>query len=130
MLIDTHVLIWVLRQEYDRFGLLSTAKLNSESLVVSVAVLAEIELKRRKGKLDIPTASAVAKILESSNTRILALQPKHIAQIPPIQTTGHKDPFDLFLTAQAIAENLPLLTQDGQLLKVQHSGFQVFDCRL
>ena len=52
--------------------------------------------------------------LDQLAARPLALRPEHVAELytlPPL----HKDPFDRILIAQATAEELTLITTDGEI---------------
>ncbi len=73
-------------------------------------------LKHRKGKLNAEPS------VVDTNMRGLSVYPipivvSHIRALATLEThgstTGHKDPFDRLIAAQAIVENLPLVTADA-----------------
>lgn len=86
------------------------------NLWLSAASSWEIGIKWALGKLPLPEppASYVPRCLERQGVRGLAIEHRHA-----LMTTGlpshHRDPFDRMLIAQALAENLVLLTADRQL---------------
>ncbi len=110
-LLDTHILIWWL---YDHPNLASIfrdciADPNNE-IVVSVASMWEIEIKRNLGKLTIDENYFQA--IEEEDFTILPIFASHtlaLRNLPDI----HKDPFDRILIAQAQCEKLTIMTQDA-----------------
>ncbi len=48
--------------------------------------------------------------------QLLSITPSHINQVDqlPFPDNGHRDPFDRLLIAQAITENLTLLSSDAK----------------
>ena len=114
-LLDTHIFIWWL---YDDPKLPQRHKeliTDGENLIyVSVASLWEIEIKRALGNLTIDPDCL--DLIETEGFKTLNIQKDHIKglrDLPPL----HKDPFDRMLIAQAMAENLILLTVDKKILQ-------------
>ena len=110
-LLDTHILIWWL---YDHPNLDSTFRDSicdpNNEIVVSVASIWEIEIKRNLGKLTIDANYFQA--IEKEDFIILPIFASHtlaLRNLPDI----HKDPFDRILIAQAQCEKLILMTQDA-----------------
>ena len=83
-----------------------------ETLVVSVASLWEIVVKCGVGGIRIANpARSLPDWLAGLGARVLPVEAVHayaVYGLPPV----HRDPFDRLLVAQAIAEDLPLLTGD------------------
>ena len=83
-----------------------------ETLVLSVASLWEIMIKCGLGGLRIANpARTLPDWVAALGARVLGVEAAHaysLHGLPPI----HRDPFDRMLVAQAMAENLPLLTSD------------------
>ncbi len=82
--------------------------------VLSLVSLWEIQLKLQIGKLQLnqPLDFVVAEQQRVNGLRPLPLAAEHIyglSQLP----FHHKDPFDRLLIAQAIYENLPLMSVDN-----------------
>jgi PIN domain nuclease of toxin-antitoxin system len=90
-----------------------------EGQVIYVSVISywEVLLKSMKGALDVGDPRRWwADALDQLAARPLPLRPEHAAHLydlPPI----HKDPFDRMLIAQAMAENLELVSTDREIPK-------------
>ncbi len=83
--------------------------------ILSVVTYWEVSIKSMKGNLNVgdPRIWWLDALDEFAATPLL-LRPQHIGGIqalPPI----HKDPFDRVLIAQAIAEDLALVSADSQI---------------
>lgn len=92
---------------------------------LSVVVYWEVLLKTMKGALDVgdPRTWWLDAIDQLAATP-LVLRPEHVSEVsalPPI----HKDPFDRVLVAQAIVEDLTLLTTDGEIPRYASDRFRV-----
>jgi len=120
ILLDTQILLW---------SFFDTKKLTKEiaeiiSLevnqhYVSFASLFEIAIKVNIGKLKIP--NSFFEKIEICGYNILDLNPLHLAEYIKLPPT-HKDPFDRMIIAQAISENLTILTSDSE--------FKYYQCRI
>lgn len=129
MLIDTHVLIWLLENELGKLGDHALETLDAQPITISMASLIEMEVKKRKGKLDMPKTEAIAATLQAQNIDVLGILTPHISAMPGLDVTPHADPFDLLLMGQAIAEGLPLLTCDARILETVQPGLRLVDGR-
>ena len=117
ILLDTHTLLWA---AFDEDALSPRARRLIQSpkneIIVSAASAWEVATKYRLGKLDF--AQDLAKNFVSEVTMagylLLAITPEH-AQRAGLLPGEHKDPFDRMLAAQAIHEDMPLLSNDPQL---------------
>ena len=109
LLLDTHVLLWLLAGEQRRFGPDTLQALRDRAAVVSAATVWEIAIKRRLGKLQAP--SNLVDTVAAAGLRLLsitAVHAEHVADLPDL----HRDPFDRILVAQATVENLTIITAD------------------
>lgn len=92
---------------------------------LSVAVYWEVLLKSMKGALDVGEPRTWwLDALEQLAATPLVLRPEHISEVsalPPL----HKDPFDRMLIAQAMVEDLTLLTRDGKIPRYACDRFRV-----
>lgn len=119
-LLDTHVFLWLLgspahvpeavRQDLERP--------DSELLVSAVSAM-EVATKVRLGKLEsarhlVATWSARVHDLRAQE---LDVSTEH-AILAGSMTWAHRDPFDRLLAAQALVENVTLVTSDGELSEV------------
>lgn len=109
-LIDTHVLIWWLEDQQKLSKVAhEIISIPTNEIVVSAASLWEMAIKTRLGKLRTPN-DPIERIREEAFT-LLDIQPIHAWNVRNIPT-HHQDPFDHLLIAQAIHENLPIITRD------------------
>ncbi len=120
LLLDTHVILWWMANDPALKPDARSAISEKSNLVyVSAASLWEIVLKHGLGKLHLP--EDWADVLMREPFRQLSVSWEHalaVAQLPPV----HKDPFDRFLVAQCLAEEMTLVTHDSVL---QHYGAPV-----
>lgn len=114
LLLDTHVLIWVLANEPKiPTDVAAALKLASNEVIVSAITPWEISIKVELGKLTFDAA-----FLGEFDARMKALA---FSSLPITSTHGvaagrllgrNRDPFDRMLAAQAISEGLILVTAD------------------
>ncbi len=120
-LLDSHVLLWMAPiipklspQVLDQLTLASNA------LFVSTASVAELCIKAASGKLALPfsqdddAGEAFGELLEHLGVLPLAVTLAHASRLRDLPM-HHRDPFDRLIVAQAIAENLILVTHDRTL---------------
>jgi PIN domain nuclease of toxin-antitoxin system len=85
---------------------------------VSVAGLWELADKASKGKLPEFAAitdggpSGLEDALQESSMRLLPVMPGHVVRLRHMQL-HHRDPFDRMMIAQAVAEDLTLISHDA-----------------
>ena len=113
VLIDTQTLIWFCE---DNTRLPVSVKIYMESsngLFVSMASFWEITIKTGVGKLK--TDGNIADIMDkavSKGFKILSIEREHLIVLSSLDLV-HRDPFDRIIIAQAIAENMPLVSSDN-----------------
>lgn len=115
LLLDTHALLWWLD---DNPTLTSEARESisdaHRTVYVSAVTAWEISLKKALGKLEAPDDLAAA--LSANAFQELPITIAHAnaaGQLP----NHHSDPFDRMLVAQAMIENLTLVTRDENIPK-------------
>ncbi|MDC7789665.1 type II toxin-antitoxin system VapC family toxin [Rhodoplanes sp. TEM] len=118
VLIDTHVVLALLRRSLDRQYPGIASRLVDPGTVghVSVASLWEIAIKTRLGKLELGMLlDDVAGYLEAVGLTLLPIEARHVitAAEPEPET---RDPFDRLLLAQCQVEDLRLATVDRALV--------------
>lgn len=121
LLLDTHVLLWW----RDNSPLLSrnahAAITDAQNqILISVASLWEIVIKRGLGKLRFPDDLEL--VLQEEKFGLLAITFRHL-QALEILPSVHRDPFDRMLVAQSMAEGIPLVTNDRALSTYQAAIF-------
>lgn len=110
-LIDTHVLLWWREASPLLSPLASTQIAAGENdILVSIASLWEITIKRRLGKLAF--AEDFETVLREERFELLGISFQHLRRLDALPLL-HRDPFDRLLIAQALTENVPLLTGDS-----------------
>lgn len=118
VLIDTHYVLWAAfnSKRMETWARKLMADLDNE-ILVSAASVYEISLKVRLGKL--PDAvdfesDLIANIESSLGYTLLPLEPESMMRAARFDHP-HADPFDRMIAAQAIQNNLPLLSTDPKL---------------
>ena len=113
ILIDTHLLLWWLADSPLLTGQGRALISNPQNTVfVSAVSLWEIWLKESLGKLRLPVHFEDRLKSESfESLPLTAQQARKVALLPWL----HRDPFDRVLVAQALTENLMLLTADASI---------------
>lgn len=115
-LLDTHAIIWYVSGSTE---LSQTAKdiMETKRCFFSFASLWEIAIKQAKGTLqfniDIPKLQTVLEDEEFIYLPPTEFDAEAIKALPDI----HKDPFDRLLIAQAIENNLTIVTTDSKILQ-------------
>ena len=117
LLLDTHTLLWVLRDP-ERLSIAARTALSdpSNQLGVSIATLWEITIKIGAGKLILPGSDVMllAEQLDAFRIELLPILPAHLRTLQQLPL-HHRDPFDRMLIAQAIAESMLLVSVDVQI---------------
>jgi PIN domain nuclease of toxin-antitoxin system len=114
ILLDTHALLWWMLGD-PRLSAKARAAVGAESTeaFVSAASAWEIATKVRLGRL--PEATRLTHRLPESlaeqNFKLLAISIEH-GRLGGLLATQHRDPFDRILAAQALLEDMPLVTND------------------
>mgnify|MGYP000992066257 FL=1 len=111
-LLDTHTLLWFLRDSPQlskkALGIITT----ENKVYVSIASLWEIAIKKSIGKLEFEhSIEKIAELCHEKDILILQIQPKYFDKIIKLPNI-HNDPFDRLIIAQAIIENLVIITKD------------------
>ncbi len=117
LLLDTHTLLWFLRDDPQ---LSTQAKLLIEDpknrKLVSVASCWEISIKSGLHKLDLAETSRtlLERELPRNNFELLSITLEHATAVETLPQ-HHRDPFDRLLIAQAMIEEIPLVSVDDKL---------------
>ena len=110
LILDTHIILWwmddndLLSQKYR----LAIENINNICFVSAVSVW-EISIKSAIGKRDIP--NNYLDVLLNQNFKELPVSWQHACKVRQL-SMHHKDPFDRLLIAQAIIEDLTILSVD------------------
>lgn len=117
-LLDTHAFLWFVN---DHFSLSATAKDSIEdqqSLVyLSAASIWEMAIKSSLGKLALPVSlqQFVDAHIARNEFGVLQITAEHAEEVAklPFPKSGHRDPFDRMIIAQAICHDLTIITRDA-----------------
>jgi PIN domain nuclease of toxin-antitoxin system len=118
-LLDTNTLLWLAFDEtLVSPAVLDLVQIKGSDVFVSAATAWEIATKYRLGKLDFARALAENFIprVTAAGYQLLPVSAEHALRAGRLPG-HHKDPFDRLLAAQAIHEDLTLLSNDASLDK-------------
>jgi PIN domain nuclease of toxin-antitoxin system len=89
-----------------------------EEIYLSAVTLWEISIKMRIGKVDFPGAPAdhIPRFMNKQSLRPLSVTQSHAFKVYDLPA-HHNDPFDRMLIAQALLENMTILTSDRAFKK-------------
>ena len=113
-LLDTHTLLWFISQDKKLRDTARRLILDSSSeIFLSIASLWEIAIKINIGKLalDKPFNQLFPDELDSRGIEILDITIDSLVQLTALPPY-HRDPFDRLIIAQALVENLPIISVD------------------
>jgi PIN domain nuclease of toxin-antitoxin system len=116
LLLDTHTLLWFLTGDSSLSERARDAIEDSANVAhVSAASLWEVAIKSSLGKLKLPApyVDIFPRQLDTNGVGLLPITPAHCSVLLTLPF-HHRDPFDRLLLAQAKAEGLTLVTDDGQ----------------
>ncbi|WLT40715.1 type II toxin-antitoxin system VapC family toxin (plasmid) [Synechocystis sp. B12] len=119
ILLDTHTFLWFilddpqLSPQGDR--IISD---RANTIAISPASYWEIAIKISIGKYSLPESydTFIEREIATNDFCILPILPKHTSALINLPF-HHKDPFDRLLIAQAITENIPIISNDSILDK-------------
>jgi len=112
ILIDTQSFIWFFENNSRLPSPVRVFMERSDGLVVSIASFWEITIKASLNKLVIP--ENVAGLMDKAllnGFEILPIEREHLITLSTLELI-HRDPFDRIIIAQAIAENMSLVSSD------------------
>jgi PIN domain nuclease of toxin-antitoxin system len=119
LLLDTHALLWFISNDSQ---LSVPARQNIENpehdKFVSAASLWEIAVKLSLGKVKLPRpfCEVFPRQLETNGFELLPISCAQLNQVVALPF-HHRDPFDRLLIAQALADDLTLVTRDPDFSK-------------
>jgi PIN domain nuclease of toxin-antitoxin system len=114
LLLDTHTFLWFIEGDPQ---LSATARTligtRTNQSFLSVVSLWKTAIKISNGKLDLtrPFSTVLADIPNLRNLSLLYAELPHIAKVVELPF-HHRDPFDRMLVAQALVEQMPIVSAD------------------
>ena len=116
-LLDTHTLLWWLSENPILSTEAKTIIATPQNLIFVSAVSAwEISIKKAIGKLEAPDDLEKAIAYNNFTPLEITIQDGNVAGKLP---NYHNDPFDRMLIAQAMNNNLTIITRDSQIPQYQ-----------
>lgn len=114
ILLDTHTFLWFFS---DPFRLSKSAtellELDSSDPLISIGSLWEMSIKNSLGKLDLSVSFAsIRSVLSLNEIAILPIDFEHTLRYNQLPY-HHRDPFDRMLAAQALVEQIDLVSADA-----------------
>ena len=114
LLLDTHTLLWFVEHAPQLSHRAKAAIEDSDNTVVySIASVWEMAIKLGLGKLAMsrPLYPGFADLLKAHGIQELGIAYRHASEVSALPS-HHRDPFDRLLVAQAMVENLPIVSAD------------------
>jgi PIN domain nuclease of toxin-antitoxin system len=114
LLLDTHVVLWWSQGGSQLRAETRKRIQDADEVFVSAASAWEVSIKAALGKIEVP--GPLLEVVTASDFSPLPIDFAHAAAagaLPPI----HADPFDRMLVAQAIVEQLRLVSHDRALAR-------------
>lgn len=113
LLLDTNVFLWLVKQQPIPPNALAQLEDLSNELYISLVTPWEMQIKVGIGKLKLAGSvpSVTQTQLTASSMTLLPITLDHIDALSRLPDL-HRDPFDRLLIAQAIHENLTIVTGD------------------
>ena len=110
LLIDSHASLWW-SEASPHLSLAARGAIAdpTNELLISVAALWELTIKASSGKLNLP--ADLETMLASQQFSLLSITFVHLRQLAMLPRR-HPDPFDRMMIAQALAEGIPIATND------------------
>ena len=117
VLLDTHAFLWLITDDDQLSENARQTFLNPEnSLFFSAASFWEICIKKSLGKISLKDGwfQTIQKEMGINTIQWIPIEMTHCAEVTGLPF-HHRDPFDRMLIAQAIVEEMKLLSRDSHL---------------
>ncbi|MBC6479998.1 MAG: type II toxin-antitoxin system VapC family toxin [Hormoscilla sp. GM7CHS1pb] len=113
ILIDTHAFLWFINDHPNLSNNAAELLESDIDILLSIASLWEIAIKVNLKKLTLPDAyeTFIPKQLTLNSIEVLPVTIEHLTVVAKLPL-HHRDPFDRLLIAQAIAENMEIISAD------------------
>lgn len=114
LLLDSHVFLWLMNEpERLPHKVLAMCEGPENSLHLSVASVWELQIKQTLGKLTMqqPLKAILDEQQQINSMEVLPVKLNHLWRLSDLPRV-HNDPFDRLLIAQAIVEDMSLVSAD------------------
>jgi PIN domain nuclease of toxin-antitoxin system len=112
--LDTHAVIYLGQNEIARFGGKAREAVEGQDLLVSPAVVLELEYLREIRRLSIPAMELVQDLGDRIGLSVCDLPFLSVVR-QALSEKWTRDPFDRLIVAQAKARGAPLITRDESI---------------
>jgi PIN domain nuclease of toxin-antitoxin system len=115
ILLDTHTFLWFINDSPDLSSNVADFLESDVDLLLSIASLWEIAIKVNLKKLTLPDdyERFIPQQLTVNNIEVLPITLEHLTLVSKLPL-HHRDPFDRLLIAQAIAEDIQIVSADAK----------------
>ena len=116
LLLDSHSFLWFIAGHQNLSEKAKAMILDPGNEVpVSIASLWEIAIKHGLGKLALaqPYDQLIPEQMERNEFEMLPIEVPHLGELVKLPPSDHRDPFDRIVIAQAIGEDLTVVTNDA-----------------
>ena len=113
LILDTHAFLWFINDSPQLSPPAAELLESGNELLLSTASLWEVAIKLSIGKLALPAPyeAFIAEQLKLNVIEVLPITVPHLAVVATLPL-HHRDPFDRLLAAQALVEQVPLVSKD------------------
>lgn len=115
LLLDTHALIWIILEPEKLSERVTSLFFDREhEIFLSIVSIWEMQIKLQLGKLNfnLPLSELIESQQQVNDLQLLSITIIHIYALENL-LNHHRDPFDRLLIAQAMTEQMPLLSVDA-----------------
>lgn len=115
LLLDTHTYLWFVFDDSRLSEKAASAVSDPETeILLSVASLWEITIKRQLGKLELGMGleTFFRRFVEQRRLQVLPIELPHLTSYDALPL-NHRDPFDRLLLGQATSLQVPIVTADS-----------------
>ena len=118
VLLDTHTFLWWVDDNEQLSARARRAVTEASEAFVSVASCWELAIKVSLGKLQLPKAvdRFIPEQLAANDFRLLHIDLVDVARVETL-AFHHRDPFDRLIAAQALNDDLAIVTRDAVFRK-------------
>lgn len=112
--LDTHVVIWLFGGERHRLSSAATEQIRNEELLVSPAVVLELQLLHEINRLRAVALKVVERLSSEIGLAVCRLPFTSVLEYA-VKQSWTQDPFDRLIVAQASVNDAALVTKDGEI---------------
>ena len=117
ILLDTNVFLWIISEDARLSPVARDLFLDGKNVpLLSIASVWEIMIKSSLRKLDLPENPGpfIREQLRLNSCTLLDITVEHCGMVASLPF-HHKDPFDRLIVAQALVENIPVISADDTM---------------